>query len=112
MGSDSINDAAAPVSHEQRSCPIDDEREGVIEAFSEVGDPLRSPARSEPDPHYPPAVTVPQVLAPEGDEEVAAPKRGSVRGRVRLEVGGRRSDAAAAARELPQAIARPQRGHP
>ena len=50
---------------------VDDESKRVVEAAREVGDPLCLPARAEPDPHHPPAMTVAQVLAPERYEKVA-----------------------------------------
>ena len=93
-----VDHAAPPVGDEQPALRVDDERERMVEAARKGRDRLRTPARAEVDAHEPPAVPVAQVLAPERDEEVAAPEREPVRGRVRLEVRDRRRHAAAAPR--------------
>ena len=64
-----------PVSDKESSLGSDDERQWVVEATRESGNPLNASALSQLDADELPAVAVAQVLPPERDEEVAAPER-------------------------------------
>jgi hypothetical protein len=67
----------------------------------------RGPVRAQVDLDHAAAEALAQVLAPLGDEEVAAPEGEAVRGGVRLEVGGRLGDARAAPAQPQRARVRP-----
>src|SRR5437899_1651240 len=79
----------------------------MIEAGREVCDTAGSAARAELDPDDTTTMFPAEVLAPEGDVEVAAPEGDPVGRRVGFEISGRRRDTSACAHESAQAVARP-----
>src|SRR4029077_10999934 len=105
VGLDPIDDAVAPVCNQQAAPSVDEQRQRVLEAGCERDDSAATvpPELDADDASAEPTAV---VLAPLGDEE-AAPVRGrkalpGIEGEpigrsVRLEVGGRRGYAVAAA---------------
>src|SRR4029453_14781335 len=71
---------------------------------------LRRCALTQVHARHLPAGDPAEVLAPFGDVEIAVPERQAVGGRVRLEVGDRPIDSAAAPAQLLAGVARPAGG--